>query len=376
MPFKQVVAWGLACTALQGVLALAGDVYVSRQFTLAPTNGETAATSRAFTLVPHDFDIPISRQFTLAPDEGADIAASRLFTIVPDDAEVPVSAQLTLTASPFAIVSSSDSAAAFPISADGLPSELNTLNTAPPAYDSDTWFRVNRRNDNFAELFRCDDVSDPLDEGFVDASYHLADFDEITFDNCGPAFYRVTFNLPRNTTTAALSASANVDAQGVAWLNGVAVSALVTVPNCEPTGGPNDPCYDKQDAGEDRTDSNGRRVLTWPTLDPIETNSADLFQDGENELVFGVSANAMYYHPTGVEFAALVMYQFRGDVNCDGSIDFNDIDPFVAALIDLNKYSAAYPGCLTANADVNDDGTVDFNDIDPFVVCLINGECE
>ena len=57
-----------------------------------------------------------------------------------------------------------------------------------------------------------------------------------------------------------------------------------------------------------------------------------------------------------------------GDLNCDGVVDFDDIDPFVAALGcpsgDPNCWD---PTCPWLNGDVNDDGTVDFDDIDPFV---------
>jgi hypothetical protein len=64
-----------------------------------------------------------------------------------------------------------------------------------------------------------------------------------------------------------------------------------------------------------------------------------------------------------------------GDLNCDGSVDFNDIDAFVTALISQEDYEAAYPWCLYAHADINGDGSVDFNDIDGFVECLIDGGC-
>ena len=59
-----------------------------------------------------------------------------------------------------------------------------------------------------------------------------------------------------------------------------------------------------------------------------------------------------------------------GDMNCDGSIDFDDIDPFVTALISDGDYRATYPDCVFLNADINNDQSVDFNDIDPFVELL------
>ncbi len=58
-----------------------------------------------------------------------------------------------------------------------------------------------------------------------------------------------------------------------------------------------------------------------------------------------------------------------GDMNCDGIVDFDDIDPFVEAL--------GYPGgagwpyaCPWINGDCNGDGQVNFDDIDPFVALI------
>jgi hypothetical protein len=61
----------------------------------------------------------------------------------------------------------------------------------------------------------------------------------------------------------------------------------------------------------------------------------------------------------------------RGDMNCDGQINFDDINPFVAIL------SGATP-CNTFNADCNGDGTVNFDDINPFVDLIANhgGACQ
>jgi hypothetical protein len=70
--------------------------------------------------------------------------------------------------------------------------------------------------------------------------------------------------------------------------------------------------------------------------------------------------------------------QVRGDSNCDGGVDFNDIDCFVASLIGQDSWDACGHGggcdyvCVN---DINQDDSVDFNDIDGFVECLINGGC-
>jgi hypothetical protein len=64
-----------------------------------------------------------------------------------------------------------------------------------------------------------------------------------------------------------------------------------------------------------------------------------------------------------------------GDTNCDGVVDFADIDPLVLALADPVAYQAQFPDCDLCTADINGDGVADFLDIDPFVACLSNGGC-
>ncbi len=59
-----------------------------------------------------------------------------------------------------------------------------------------------------------------------------------------------------------------------------------------------------------------------------------------------------------------------GDLNCDGAVDFGDINPFVLILTDPGAWQAEFPGCPAANGDVNGDGAVDFADINPFVALL------
>ncbi len=59
-----------------------------------------------------------------------------------------------------------------------------------------------------------------------------------------------------------------------------------------------------------------------------------------------------------------------GDLNCDATVDFGDINPFILALIDPVNYAATYPDCDVTLADINADGTVDFGDINPFIILL------
>lgn len=75
------------------------------------------------------------------------------------------------------------------------------------------------------------------------------------------------------------------------------------------------------------------------------------------------------------EFAALLLDVVsepagNGDVNCDGIVDFFDIDPFVRALFDPSAYVTEHPACDLQLADIDDSGSVDFFDIDPFLTLL------
>ena len=65
--------------------------------------------------------------------------------------------------------------------------------------------------------------------------------------------------------------------------------------------------------------------------------------------------------------------QGLGDLNCDGSVNNFDIDPFVLALTDPGGYALAYPGCDIMLGDTDCNGTVNDFDIAPFVVCLTGG---
>jgi hypothetical protein len=81
------------------------------------------------------------------------------------------------------------------------------------------------------------------------------------------------------------------------------------------------------------------------------------------------------YQDHTVEIVEFEIRKPLADVNCDGVVDFSDIDPFVTALISRDDYESDYPDCNYLNADVNQDGNVDFDDINPFVDCLVNGGC-
>ena len=64
-----------------------------------------------------------------------------------------------------------------------------------------------------------------------------------------------------------------------------------------------------------------------------------------------------------------------GDLNCDGTFNGADIDPFFLALGDPAGYAIAFPNCDPLLGDLNADGRLDGGDIDPFFVCLGGGPC-
>ena len=59
-----------------------------------------------------------------------------------------------------------------------------------------------------------------------------------------------------------------------------------------------------------------------------------------------------------------------GDLNCDGSVDAFDIEPFIFALFVPQEYLDRYPTCDPLVADTNGDGAVDAFDIEPFLTIL------
>jgi hypothetical protein len=82
-----------------------------------------------------------------------------------------------------------------------------------------------------------------------------------------------------------------------------------------------------------------------------------------------VQGGASLHHWKRVRFGALLA-PLAGDLNCDGTFDFRDINPFVQALSDPSGYEDTYPACWPSNADMNSDGTLDLGDINPFVELL------
>ncbi len=80
--------------------------------------------------------------------------------------------------------------------------------------------------------------------------------------------------------------------------------------------------------------------------------------------------NARFRAISAGGFHGLGLWPLLCDMNCDGVVDFNDINPFVLALSDHDAYVAEYPCCDYYNGDCNENGFVDFADINCFVAAL------
>ena len=59
-------------------------------------------------------------------------------------------------------------------------------------------------------------------------------------------------------------------------------------------------------------------------------------------------------------------------MNCDGRVDFADINVFTLALQCPACYAAQYPNCQIILGDLNGDGQVNFDDINGFVALISN----
>jgi hypothetical protein len=104
-------------------------------------------------------------------------------------------------------------------------------------------------------------------------------------------------------------------------------------------------------------------VFTLLTDEPVH-NAATQIND-RDEIVWSRGAQLTQMD------VRLLRRHASGDLNCDRVIDAFDIEPFVVALLDAERYVATYPWCDCTLADVNEDGVVDSFDIEPFVELLL-----
>lgn len=107
--------------------------------------------------------------------------------------------------------------------------------------------------------------------------------------------------------------------------------------------------------------SSGALISGWAT--------ADLDTDGDSDFAVTDAVSGTVSVLKNMTCTPRVL----GDLNCDGRLDYFDIDPLVTSLVNLDAYLAIYPGCDPTVADIDLDGAVTLFDIEPFLDLLFAG---
>jgi len=105
--------------------------------------------------------------------------------------------------------------------------------------------------------------------------------------------------------------------------------------------------------------------LSWSTTNRGPANvSVDelVFMHNSTKLLAATHGRGLYT----VDLSPLL----PGDLNCDGVVNFGDINPFVLRLTYPELWQTSFPGCPPLNGDIDGNGFADFGDINPFVNLL------
>ncbi len=109
------------------------------------------------------------------------------------------------------------------------------------------------------------------------------------------------------------------------------------------------------------------------SIDRLDTATVDTWTDGSSESYYTDGYSSF----NGID--AAFDAPCAGDSNCDGSMNFDDIDYFVAALVAEANWEAMFTGTppcsFKVQNDINNDCNVNFDDIDGFVARLVEGGC-
>jgi probable HAF family extracellular repeat protein len=154
-----------------------------------------------------------------------------------------------------------------------------------------------------------------------------------------------------------------LDGVGTAWTGVMAANGggAVVIQGLDGTTYEGVPYYYSHETGAHDVNGLLAEPLGW-TLQFI----SDINERGQI-IAYGYNTSGGY--PLSID-SVLLTPVVEGDLNCDGAVDFGDINPFVLALSSREAYEAANPNCPWLNADINVSGTVDFADINPFVALL------
>jgi hypothetical protein len=111
-------------------------------------------------------------------------------------------------------------------------------------------------------------------------------------------------------------------------------------------------------------------TYTLTVYDSIVDSAAQLPLDGELVKPDSPSPLPSGDGVPGGSAVATFYVTVAGDLNCDGTTNFDDINPFVLILSNPEAWQQTYPDCPFLNGDINGDGSVNFADINPFVALL------
>lgn len=105
---------------------------------------------------------------------------------------------------------------------------------------------------------------------------------------------------------------------------------------------------------------------------PYRTGSLPAIVGEQNTSETGECNIALPYKWDGSVYTSAIecAIPIPGDMNCNGVVDFSDINPFVVAMTSKSQYESNFPNCYYTNADCNQDGSVDFLDINAFVALV------
>ena len=111
---------------------------------------------------------------------------------------------------------------------------------------------------------------------------------------------------------------------------------------------------------------NGWATWQWP-IDEIAIASCDVYLQWQ--IVDAGAAGGVAR--SRISHLKMIPYTCGGDMNCDGTVDANDIQPFMEALMTPSIYAANHPECDPTRGDMNGDNLISITDVTLFAQLLV-----